>query len=125
MKAATSERRTRLEELGRAVIHRRLQLGIGTRRAFADSSRLGYNTLTCVERGYPTRTATYTVIDVALDWPPGTCLEILAGHPPPPVNSTPTLDIEDILPRIPTRLLLREVERRICGAPTWRSRRIA
>lgn len=112
--------------LAKAVVARRVELGMNTRRALSESSGLSTRTLGDIERvrrdSYDA--ATLARVEQVLEWSPGTVDAILASEDPP--NLTPdeteaaevaAVEAEDLPESIRAQLVeyLRELHQRQRG----------
>lgn len=74
------------ERLASAARARRKNLGLGLTDVTAKAGGTSKKTWTRVEKGMPVRDISYVAIDGLLRWAPGSCLAILDGGDPVPVD---------------------------------------
>ena len=69
-------------EVGLAVYHRRIELGIETQQELAERAGVSLNTISRLERGVPSkrRNPTWAKIERALGWPEGKIAAMVAGQ---------------------------------------------
>ncbi|MEK9524084.1 helix-turn-helix domain-containing protein [Streptomyces venezuelae] len=74
-----------LDALAKAVKTRRIELGFGYKSA-AKEAGIAPDTWKRIETGQPVRELSYAKVDPVLHWAPGSCLAVLAGKSPVPVE---------------------------------------
>jgi len=77
---------TDLARLAEMAKRRRIDLGLGLTDATAKAAGFSKGTWQRVEGGLPIRETNYVKIDGALQWAPGSCLAIIRGGEPTPVE---------------------------------------
>ncbi|MEU9323281.1 hypothetical protein AB0D91_05615 [Streptomyces canus] len=75
-----------LEHLGKLARRRRAELGLALNDKNAAAGGLSNRTWQRVEKGLPIRETNYVKIDGLLQWAPGSCMRILEGGEPIPVE---------------------------------------
>jgi hypothetical protein len=70
------------ERLAQLARQRRTELGLPITTVIERAGGISKDTYRRVETARPLRDSTYAVIDVALEWMPGSCLAILGGGDP-------------------------------------------
>lgn len=103
-------------DVGEAVLQRRLELGMRTREDLARAADLSSRSLSDLEKGRRQGYAdgTYSALEQALGWPPGTIRGWLTrGHVTPvsAQNTFPATESTD-LTQVPLEELLAEISRR-------------
>lgn len=87
-RAETADRRPGVnwERLARLIVGRRVELGFGTREAFAQTSKISSRLLSDLENARRPSYAPSTVakLEQALQWTPGSVDSVLAGRQPQP-----------------------------------------
>jgi transcriptional regulator with XRE-family HTH domain len=88
-----------IARVGRAVIGRRLELGLASQRELAEKAGVALNTAAQLERGHTfPRRANAHKLEQALQWPAGTLTALRRGetpptvptHTPPPASPSPS-----------------------------------
>ncbi|WP_327160477.1 hypothetical protein [Streptomyces zaomyceticus] len=74
-----------LDALARAVKKRRIELGLGYKKAAKDAG-IAPDTWKRIETAQPVRELSYAKVDPVLQWAPGSCTAVLAGRTPVPVT---------------------------------------
>lgn len=85
-----------LEALARLARRRRADLGIAMNDANAKAAGVSKGTWQRVERGQPIRETNYVKIDGLLRWAPGSCLMVLEGGEPVPVEDMADADAASV-----------------------------
>lgn len=100
-----------LHRLGKLVAERRLELGLGILNA-ANAAAISKDTWKRVELGLTVRDTSYTDVERALQWAPGSCRAVLegseprlAGAPAEGGEPTATLEPEDIRSAVSTAII--------------------
>jgi hypothetical protein len=75
-----------LERLAKLTRRRRAELGLALNDKNAAAGGLSNRTWQRVEKGLPIRETNYVKIDGLLQWAPGSCLRVLEGGEPVPVE---------------------------------------
>jgi transcriptional regulator with XRE-family HTH domain len=105
-------------EVGKAVLNRRVELGMRKRGQLAGATGLTVKTLGELERGERTNfePATIALVEQALRWPPGAIDAILSGRGPNPAVAFPSGDQPPAFP-IPDPIAELLDEYRLAGRP--------
>ncbi|MFH8627822.1 hypothetical protein ACH4A8_39045 [Streptomyces vietnamensis] len=89
-----------LDALAKAVKKRRIELGLGYKKAAKDAG-IAPDTWKRIETGQPVRELSYAKADPVLQWAPGSCMAVLEGKSPVPVapsESDPSVSISPVPP---------------------------
>lgn len=74
------------DRLARLARSRRADLGLALNDINAKAAGMSKHTWQRVEKGLPIRETNYVKVDGALQWAPGSCLSVLKGDEPTPVE---------------------------------------
>lgn len=87
-------------EAGRAVLNRRVQLGMRSRGDFAKAAGLTIKTLGELERGARSNfdPTTLAIVEQVLQWPSGTIVQLAGDHTPP--TTAPLSPIASFIERL-------------------------
>ena len=71
-----------LTRLGRYAVHRRVELGMRTQREFAARTGLTERVIGKIETGHSVSKSTYAVLELVLEWKPGSADAVISGGEP-------------------------------------------
>ncbi|MGW7617331.1 helix-turn-helix domain-containing protein [Streptomyces antimycoticus] len=95
-----------LDRLARVATERRLELGLARNKAAAEIG-ISKDTWKRLERGEPIRDINYRKIDEALGWAVGSCVAVMEGSAPIPVEASSD---DAVIAHVPVEGLQGEVQ---------------
>ncbi|MFD5386310.1 hypothetical protein ACFWMG_15440 [Streptomyces sp. NPDC127074] len=95
-----------LDRLARIATERRLELGLARNKKAAEIG-ISKDTWKRLERGEPIRDINYSKIDGALGWAVGSCVAVLEGGEPIPIEAS---NNEGVIAHVPVEGLQGEVQ---------------